>query len=188
MLTATRPCRNRSLISVRRWQTSDFGCTQSLLTRVRIQCAGCQRLCELRRLRRNLGRHSANGGLGTIGTIGTHSRADEPPSWSAIWLGGQVTRGACLPSGLSGLEQVEAVEPNACRCAPAVKACWTVPERAERTFIGPLLRPQEIRYRAIFQYSTQKLGLLPVPEQVVRAIVRLQPGRRPLIGQMHGVP
>src|ERR671917_567187 len=114
--------------------------------------------------------------------------AKDPPSRRAIWLSGQVRRGACLPTCRSGLEQVEAVEPNPCRCAPAVKACWTVPERAERTFIGPLLPPEETRYRAILRHGTQKLGLLPVPEQVVRAIVQLQPAWRPSISRMHGGP
>ena len=105
-----------------------------------------------------------------------------------MWLGGQVTRRACLPSCYNGLEQVKAVEPNPCRCAPAVKPCRTVSERAERTFIGPLLRPQETRHRAMLRHGTQKVGLLPVPEQVVRAIVQLQPGWRLLISRMHGDP
>ena len=105
-----------------------------------------------------------------------------------MWLGGQVRTSACLPSCRSGLEQVKAVEPNPCRCAPAVKPCWTVLERAERTFVGPLLPSEKTRHRAILRHGAQKLGLLPVPEQVVRAIVQLQPGWRPLISRMHGGP
>jgi hypothetical protein len=115
-------------------------------------------------------------------------KTKDPPLRNVMWLGGQLTRGACLPTCRSGLEEVEAVEPNPCRCAPAVKPCWTVSERAERTFIGPLLRPQETRHRAILRHGTQKLGLLPVPEQIVRAIVQLQPGWRPLKSRMHGGP
>src|SRR5918993_5660598 len=114
--------------------------------------------------------------------------AKDPPSRRAVCLSGQVRRGTCLPSCHSGLEQVEAIEPNPGRCALAVKPCWTIPERAERTFIGPLLRPQETRHRAMFGHSTQKLGLLPVPEQVVRAIVQLQASWRPLKSRMHGGP
>ena len=105
-----------------------------------------------------------------------------------MWLGGQVRTSACLPSCYNGLEQVEAIEPNPCICAPAVKACRTVLERAERTFIGPMLRPQETRYRTILRHGTQEVGLLPVLEQVVRTIVQLQPGWRPLKSRMHGGP
>jgi hypothetical protein len=105
-----------------------------------------------------------------------------------MWLGGQVRTSACLPSCYNGLEQVKAVEPNPCRCAPDVKPCRTVLERAERTFVGPLLPSEKTRHRAILRHGAQKVGLLPVPEQVVRAIVQLQPGWRPLISRMHGGP
>jgi hypothetical protein len=105
-----------------------------------------------------------------------------------MWLGGQVRTSACLPSCYNGLEQVKAVELNPCRCAPDVKPCRTVLERAERTFVGPLLPSEKTRHRAILWHGAQKLRLLPVPEQVVRAIVQLQPGWRRLIGRMHGGP
>ncbi len=93
-----------------------------------------------------------------------------------------------MPSCRGGLEQIKAIEPNAGVCGPAMKARWLVIQRAERTFIGPLLGTNEAWYRPIFWHSTQELGLLPVSEEIVRAILLPQVGWRSSMSGSHGVP
>jgi hypothetical protein len=105
-----------------------------------------------------------------------------------VWLSGQISWDSLFAVLSHGLEQVKAIEPNAGVCGPAMKARWLVIQRAERTFIGPLLGTNEAWYRPIFWHSTQELGLLPVSEEIVRAILLPQVGWRSSMSGSHGVP